>query len=137
MMGDTEENVQIDYNTLVLRHLDRLSLLTTRVVGDIKELEGRFVNIDESRKTAMQWATFFLDALVPVDLQDKKYVEVRKRIDTNLKAREGKEKGFPLWYYLERINNAVDLFARKGRLFETRAILKVTRDGESSEVYEE
>jgi len=70
-----ERPQQIDYNMIVMNHLNRLSYLTTSSFIDAvsKEMSDKYVNPLSVGDTALEWGVQFLFCLIPDDLIDKKY----------------------------------------------------------------
>lgn len=107
MLPREDEGVKLDYNYLLLQHLNRVSSLSSTVQGQIVSSGGVTIHYREKdRENAFAWAISVFDALVPSSLRDEQY----KDTTTNLKT--GVEGD------MERLRQLVNLLARKGYLFE-------------------
>ena len=68
-----DENMQqIDYNMLLMNHLNRISYITTSSFIDAvsNEMSSKYKNPASIGETSLKWGTHFLYCLVPDDLID-------------------------------------------------------------------
>jgi hypothetical protein len=115
---------EMDYNTLLMNHLNRLSAVTTSSFIDVvtkeqkeisEQIGYRPTNIGE---TALKWGVNFLYSIVPSQLIDQ---QARKEYDEkweeNKKTmKDNKMKDFPIVFQFDKIRVMVNLLDRKGFL---------------------
>jgi hypothetical protein len=68
---------KIGYKELVIKHLDRLSILTSRVFSDFGEESSSSVS-EDNRINGMAWGIEFLMAILPKDVFDKIQLPTKK-----------------------------------------------------------
>jgi hypothetical protein len=105
---------QLDYNMLLLNHLNRISAITSSNVIDVvnKELSDRYTNPPNLGEKALEWSANYLYVLIPDSLHDKSYIAEKKEVD-NCK---GVIKDF------RRLKAMINLLNRKGMLLSTQSV---------------
>jgi hypothetical protein len=110
-----EGSEQLDYNGLLMLHLNKLSSITTSNFIDSVEKSNvqQFVNPKSVGETALEWGTTFLICLVPDDFKDKQFEKDKEeyaKIENDVAFRD-----------FSRIKAIVNLLHRKGLLITQRA----------------
>jgi hypothetical protein len=110
---------QINYNGLLMLHLNKLSSITTSNFIDSVEKNNvqQFVNPKSVGETALEWGTTFLICLVPDDFKDKQF---EKDKEEYLKI-DHKDVAFRDF---SRIKAIVNLLNRKGLLLGNKSVAK-------------
>lgn len=83
-MYNDKENWTYGYKELIIRHLDRLSNLSTRLVSDSDEFpSGSF---EDLKINSMVWGLEFLQSIIPKDKYDKvKQIKIPGQLNDNKK----------------------------------------------------
>ena len=118
---------EIDYNMLLMNHLNRLSVVTTSSFIDVltevekeKSMYGKDpVSIGE---TALNWGVKFLYSMVPSQLVDQKMKEDYSKVweENNKFMKDKKLSDFPIGFQFDKIRVMVNLLDRKGFLMPQR-----------------
>ncbi len=123
------ENIDLDYEILLLNHLNRISELSTRIMGFSVATSDRGVPDTHYKETdkvdAFHWAVRVLASLIPVELKDKKYKEDQKDLDKKLEGWRKKKAEYKKAqpnYDVEWLGNLVNLLNRKGYLTESKTV---------------
>lgn len=100
---------QIDYNLLLMNHLNRVSYVTTSSFIDAvtKEMASKYKNPETIGETSLNWGTHFLYCLVPEDLIDDRFRNDEKEYS------EIKDKALRDF---KKLNAIINLLNRKGLL---------------------
>lgn len=143
-MMDRQPGEQLDYNQLLLKHLDRISFLSAQISGLQTTSQGSIHYREEDKQTAFIWAIKVLDEIIPKSIKDKKSEEdheenQKKHIKTK-KNKDGEEYTTPsINFWFSSLHKNINLLARKGLLLETKGIgkyLKKKKPEEEKEVWE-
>lgn len=130
-MEQTGEDVKLDYNLLLLKHLDRLSHLSTTVQGELINSQGYSVHWKEKdRSHAFDWGVSLLQCIIPEDLRDKKFKqeidEIKKEYNDFSTEEKNKLKNFNLMSFKE-LTSLVNLLSRRGYLYQNQGMMKLQR----------
>jgi ketol-acid reductoisomerase len=141
MLNDSPQE-QLNYSMILLKHIDRISVLSTLVREDNPNL----VNVsDDARAKAIFQSIYTLRALIPSSFKDELYHEDKKKeVERYLKQMDSlKEKGesvdnsqFEFYHRTCELNIIVDLLNRKGMLLSTQMSARTKSKKETSEVFE-
>lgn len=148
MRFDKSENVELNYNLLILRHMDRISKLTSDTQPDIVDSNGNIIRHGGKIKAEpMEWSAELFKCMIPEELKDEEYNKDIEELKESLEEHHEKEKEYykkinepypnknPLWYHFKKIKIIVNLLARKGYLFERGGVMK-QNNKEEGEVWE-
>jgi hypothetical protein len=119
---------ELTFNQVLLKHLDRISVLSTNVIGDIYLKDGTVtISKEKDKHTALIWAIMILEALIPGELKDKK-------LDKELAGlKENKDASFDVVFYMRKLQTFVNLLARKNMLYEFKGIAEYIKSKENEE----
>lgn len=116
-MNYQRTDLELDYNTLLLNHLDRISHLSSYIPGQQVMAGGSMIrNSIQDKRQAMHSAIGILEAFIPDTIKDK---EFRQALD-NLKEKEDDK--HPTNRNLLKI--LINLMERKGLLFRKNMIIE-------------
>ena len=124
MLNDSVQE-QLNYSMILLKHIDRISILSTLV----KEENSSFINISEdARAKAIFQSIYTLRALIPSSLKDELYHEAKKKENKryvedlrNFKERDDVDKSQIEFYHRTcELNIIIDLLNRKGMLLSSQ-----------------
>lgn len=126
MQREREEDIEIDYPTLVLGHIKGISRLSTQVFGEFTNTQGIQLHFKETdREHAFRWGVEVLDRLVPDLIRDETF-----RTETDAITEEDGD----VPACLARLKAIVNLLARKGFLFDRNITMRLKRpDAEEDE----
>lgn len=133
---DFNQNEKLDYTIILLSHLNRISFVTTSnfIEGVPKELAEKFINPPSLGQLSLDWATNYLSAIIPDDLQDKTFKEELDKLGLNDRSSK---------YNFARLHIIVNLLNRKGLLLSNNIsirrgpINKKKADFEPTEVFDD
>ena len=111
---------KINYNQLLLRHLEKISSLTASLFDDFiytKDDNGKSYPTDykKVKYDCFNMAITTLISLVPESLLDDDYKKVSKKLDEDYKNKTKLSDNYPK--NMIQLNNIINLFDRKGLLF--------------------
>lgn len=147
-MNPTVDNNQLDYNILLLKHLDRMSAMVTWVGGEIFNSQGIAIHSKDADKyDAFEWSVRFLVGIIPQELKDKEYTsrveaiwdEYRLNIEEDKKDSSNNTKLHLLKKYhaLHRdsqlLKNCIDLLARRGYLYNEGGLMTLVNKNSISD----
>lgn len=123
-----DDSIQkIDYNLLLMNHLNRISCVTTSsFIDSVPKSEMRKYDDDgrppnEIGDTALRWSVKFLYAIIPKDMFDdeanKEFEEFRKYA-----VKDYKNGKFPIYFQFDKIRVVINLLHRKGLLLSKQTI---------------
>lgn len=116
---DSGFNNELDFNGLMMHHLDRISHLCTTLAGDIVRDSGVVLSYKENDKIeAFAWAVRFLTNVIPDGLKDKTYNENTDRLKKENKSNDPTD----FTYNIGLFRNAINLLHRLGLLMPEELI---------------
>lgn len=104
---------QIDYNMLLMNHLNRMSYITSSNFIQAVDPNQMFEVHRMTGEIALEWSAHFLLCLIPEDFMDKKFEKDRERY---LKI------NVPITQHFEKIRVLVNLLNRRGLLTSQNVI---------------
>lgn len=146
-MYDKQPGEQLDYNQLLLKHLDRMSSLTSTIqgaqvlhFGNMAGSETRFT--EQDKREAYKWTVKFLDKIIPDQIKDKEYNEKKNKLIDDSKRKVKDEDGEEITiidysFYNGYLNLGINLLARKGLLIQNKGIGKYVNKSKNKEAEEE
>ncbi len=148
-MMDRQER-QLDYNQLLLQHLDRISFLSSTIQGvqvlNYGHMSGTETHFREAdKRTAFMWSVKILDKFIPDMIKDDEYEQKKKKLIEEkrkyVKCEDGeKRKHTEFSFWPDYLGLGVNLLARKGFLLQTKGIGKYVnkpKKAETEEVWEQ
>lgn len=110
-MDMTENSVELDYNMLLIKQLDRICALSIENFDDSSTKYENFY-----------WAIYILEAIIPDDLKTEGFVEQVKKIP-KINSETKFENKVDLTTKL--LHAIINLLAKSGYLFEENNIIKI------------
>lgn len=112
-----QQGQEIDYQMLILKHLQNISNLSGIVQGDILK-DGQLIiqHKEDDKKLAFTWQVRVLEALIPKDNEDQMYRAEMECINENHANREGFN------YNIAQLRALVNLLQRIGLLLPSGEI---------------
>lgn len=136
-----EKNMELNYNTLLLNHLGRISYLSTFLPGQQVGERGNYIHYKETDKiSAFTWAVQILDAFIPDELKDKTYRKERDKWEKDWNETLKSSEHFDQQKYnMELLVLCVNLLTRKGYLLQSEGVIDLIKrqDKEEEEVFED
>ena len=141
MFNDSVQE-QLNYNMILLKHLDRISVLSTLIRDDDPQISLS----DMARRVAYMQAIYSLKALIPSSLKDAEYFEAEKReqekyVSSIKQLREEEEKSqekvsvLEFYHRFRQLGIIIDLLNRKGMLLSSQMPAR-KKFKKTSEVFE-
>jgi len=116
---DSGPNNELDFNGLMLHHLDRMSHLCTTLAGEVIRDGGVILAYKENDKVeAFAWAIRFLINVIPDGLKDKTFNENVEQLKKENKTNDPTDFG----YNLALFRSAINLLHRAGLLMPEELI---------------
>lgn len=141
MLNDSAQE-QLNYSMILLKHIDRISVLSTM----IREDGSDSVNYStDARAKAIFQSIYTLKALIPSSLKDNAYEEAKKKeTERYLKQMDSlkeqgvafDEAGVVFYHRTCELNIVIDLLNRKGMLLSERFPARAKGNKGISEVFE-
>lgn len=138
MLNDYNQD-QLDYNMILLKHLDRISILSTIIRED-----PQYVDVsDTAKRSAYLQAIYSLKALIPESMKDKQYYEdlsneIKEHNEKiNKKEYDENQRGeLDFYHRFNQLGIIVNLLNRKG-LILSRQLPGRKGKKKTQEVFEE
>jgi hypothetical protein len=119
---------EIDYNTLLMNHLNRISAITTsNFIDMVNQATREEADISQQRPSSigeisLRWGVKFLFAIVPSKLLDERFkTELQERREKNIDfMQKNNIRDMPLDWQFDKIKVMVNLLDRKGFLMPQR-----------------
>lgn len=126
------ESKDMNYKFVLMRHLDRMSAVTSMFVTDPHGNQGiDHGRAHEHKVDSFDWSVMFLMNLIPEELKDREYREKQEEIS------ELKEKR--IVYLSSCFYNCINLLSRKGILLSEGGMMNLAkpREGDEGEVWDD
>jgi len=117
---------KMDYNLLLMNHLNRLSFVSTSsfIQSVSKDAKDTHINPPKAGETAMTWGVLYLMNIIPNDLKDTKYFQENEEIHKGKKRPEGVQLNFA------HLRACINLLHRKGLLISSFSSGRKKKDSE-------
>ena len=133
-MKDTE-NIDLNYEVLLLNHLNRISELSTRIMGFVQYNIGMGqpteTHFKESDKIeAFHWGVRVFASIIPDELKDETYNKDLSELKQEMKDWREKKQNYETSranYDVRWLGFLVNLLNRKGYLTESKSIGSVIK----------
>ena len=126
------QDSELSFNQVLLKHLDRISTLSTSVIGDIYLKDGTVtISKEKDKHTALIWSIMILEALIPGELKDERLVSDLGGLERDSEAE------FDVLFYMGKLQAFINLLARKNMLYEFKGVAEFLKKREESEEFED
>jgi len=143
MNNDFKENIDLNYSYILLKHIDRLSDVSSSLFGNLAKADYSSADFSSEKNNTLVHTSYMFRALIPDSLKDKKYVEDMKQMikDAEVKRKEAfdsdrKTEYVDNYFNYQKIHVIINLLDRKGLLFDKGGIAKFKNKEELEEVWE-
>jgi len=132
-----DKGMGLNYEMLLLNHLNRISHLSTFIAGEYITNQGQTISKETDKETSFIWAVQVLTGFIPDEIKDNDFKKDLEKLKKEREAGKNKD-SFDFHYWKGLMQISVNLLARKGFLFETKSIGRVMKEiSKRSETKEE
>ena len=138
MMNNYSQD-QLDYNMILLKHIDRISILSTIIREDTPQFDVS----DTAKRRAYLQAIYSLKALIPESLKDDQYFEESNKAIEDYSSRgkgeefDGKQREELEFYHrFRQLGIIVNLLNRKGLILSRQLPARRDKNKTTQEVFE-
>jgi len=119
---------KLDYDMVLMNHLNRLSAICTSGFIDTMSQSGEYAHPQTNGERALEWGIDFLYCIIPTDMKDDEFREEysklskrREEFEKDFLDKNGNERRPPSdWYDFRKLKIAIDLLNRKGMLMSNK-----------------
>lgn len=131
MLNEYNSNDQLDYNTILLKHIDRISVLSTI----IKENSDDVSFSEQGRRMALFQAISSLNALIPSNIKDKQYYSETEKEYLRYKKTSDNDNRIllDLQHRFIELGIIIDLLHRKGFILSQQISARENKKNSSGE----
>lgn len=123
----------LDYNQLLLQHLNKISSLTSKIPGEFVDSKQSIGWKETDKLESFEWMVQFFEAIIPPGLKDEEYGKRKGRL-SELPQQTPTQR---MTYYMRFLYILIDLLERRGRLYEQRGGAKIPKSKIPKKILEE
>jgi len=123
--SEQEHNVELNYNQLLLNHIDRIGQLSVMICGYTTNAMGDVINTSHEKLNTFSWSIRGLENLIPKNLKED--FDFNKKVKKLLKEYGDEKENIPneklLAFWMSRFSISINLLAENGFLYDTDIIV--------------